>query len=117
MPRPRHLLLALTVPAVAFSACGGGGTSDKDKLTSIINEGGKNPVSVCDHLDATLLKQIGGKAGCVKASKGQKGDSNTKIDDITVTGDKAVAKVHDEKGKKTTITFKKVGGDWKVTAS
>jgi hypothetical protein len=117
MTHPRHLMLALAVPAVAFSACGGGGNSDKDKLTSIINEGGKNPASICDHLDAVLLKQIGGKAGCVKASKSQKGNSNTKIDDITVTGAKAVAKVHDEKGKKTTITFKKVGGDWKVTAS
>ncbi len=116
MTHSRRLLALLTVPALTLAACGGGGDSDKDKLTSIINEGGKNPSTICDHLEASLLKQLGGKDGCVKASKAEKGDDSTKIDDLKVTGETAVAKVHDDKSK-STINFKKVDGDWKVTAS
>jgi hypothetical protein len=117
MTHSRRLLSLLAVPALTLAACGGGGgDSDKDKLTSIINDGGKNPSTICDHLEASLLKQLGGKDGCVKASKSEKGDDKTKIDSLDVTGDTAVAKVHDDNGK-TTINFKKVDGDWKVTAS
>ncbi len=116
MSHSRGLLCLLTVPALTLAACGGGGDSDKDKLTSIIKEGGKNPATICDHLEASLLKQLGGKDGCVKASKAEKGDDSTEIDSLKVTGDTAVAAVHDKKGK-TTINFKKVDGDWKVAAS
>jgi hypothetical protein len=116
MTHPRRLLLLLTVPAITLAACGGGGDSDKDKLTSIIEEGGKTPSSICDHLEASLLKQLGGDEGCQKAASSEKGDDSTEIDSLDVTGEKAVAKVRDKTGK-TTINFTKVDGDWKVSAS
>jgi hypothetical protein len=118
MIHSRRLLLLLTVPALSLAACGGGsgGDSDKDKLTSIIEEGGKNPSSICSHLEASLLKQLGGDEGCKKAASSEKGDDSTEIDSLAVTGEKAVAKVHDKTGK-TTINFTKVDGDWKVSAS
>jgi len=115
MPRPHRFLSLLAVPALTLAACGGGG-SDKDQITEIIEEGNANPSSVCNHLDAELLKQIGGKDGCEKAAKGQPKDASTKIDSLKIDGDKATAKVKDKSGA-STITFVKQDGDWKVSGS
>jgi hypothetical protein len=113
----RLLLVALAVPTLAVAACGSSkGSSDKDKLTSIIQKGGSDPASICDHLDAATLKTIGGKAGCLTASKGQKPDTTVKVTSLTVSGDKATAKITDKKGPQT-VKFVKVGGDWKVSSS
>lgn len=114
----RLLLVAVAVPALALTACGSKtkGNSDKDALTSIIEKGGSNPASVCDHLDAPTLKAIGGKPGCLKASAGQKPDTTVKVNSLTVTGNTATAKITDKKGPQT-IKFVKVGGDWKVSSS
>jgi hypothetical protein len=118
MTHHRQFLSLLAVPALTLAACGGsgGGGGDKDKLTTIINEGGTSPASICGHLDAALLKQIGGVGGCKKAAAAQPKDRSTKIDSLKVDGDKATAKVTDKNGS-TTITFVKQGGNWKVTAS
>jgi hypothetical protein len=117
MSRQHRFLSLLAVPAVTLAACGGGdGDSDKDKLTKIINDGGTNPASICDHLDTALLKQIGGADGCKKAAASEKKDDTTKIDSLNVDGDKATAKVTDKSGA-TTISFVKQDGDWKVTAT
>jgi hypothetical protein len=122
MPRPRRSLALLVVPALTLAACGGGsddgggGNSDKDTLTTIIDEGSSNPASVCDHLDAALLKQIGGAAGCKKAAASEPKGGSTTIDSLKVDGDKATAKVTGRNGA-TTITFAKQDGEWKVTAS
>lgn len=113
MTPSRRMLSLLAVPAVALSACGGG-KSDKDKLTDIIKEGGKTPSSVCDHVTDALLKQLGGKDACVKASKSQPGDDSTKIKSLKIDGEKATASVSDKSGANT-IKFVKEGGDWKVT--
>lgn len=106
------------VSAVIVAACGGGGKSDNDKITDIIKEGGKNPSTICDHLDAKILKTLGGKDGCVKAAKAD--DSNkdpaVKINEIKIDGDKATAKVKGAQGDQT-INFIKEDGDWKVTAT
>lgn len=113
MPASRRLLCLLAVPAVTLVACGG--NSDKDKISAIIKDGNNNPSSVCDHLDATLLKAIGGKAGCKKAAAGQPKDKTTTISDLKVDGDKASATVKDKSGS-TTVKFVKDSGTWKVTA-
>jgi hypothetical protein len=124
MPRPRRSLALLVVPALTLAACGGGGdgggggggNSDKDTLTTIINAGSSNPASVCDHLDAALLKQVGGAAGCKKAAASEPKGGSTTIHSLKVDGDKATAKVTGRNGA-TTITFAKQDGEWKVTAS
>lgn len=115
MRHPR-LLAAVTVSMLTIAACGGGGDSDKDTLTDIINEGGKNPASVCDHLDAPVLKALGGEAGCKKAAAAEPADDTTKINSLKIDGDKATAQVTDKDGKNT-INFVKKDGDWKVVAS
>ena len=114
----RFSICALVLCATALSACGG--TSDKDKITSIIKTVGKNPVSLCNtYATASLLQQAGGKANCQRAAKapGAK-DPNVKIDSVSVNGSNATAKVTSQngadKGKVVTITFVKQGGSWKV---
>lgn len=116
MPHNRRFLSLLAVPAITLAACGSSGKSDKDTLTDIITKGGSNPVSVCDHLDAALLKQIGGAEGCKKAAANEPKGDKTKINSLNITGDTATAKVTDKKGS-TTINFVKKDGDWKVTAT
>jgi hypothetical protein len=114
----RLLLVLLTVPALTFAACGddkdsGGG--DKDAITSIIEEGGSNPSSVCDHLDDATLKALGGADACVEASKAEAPDDTTEIKSLAIDGETAIAKVTDKDGPQT-INFVKVDGDWKVSA-
>jgi hypothetical protein len=115
----RFSICALVLCAGALSACGG--SSDKDKITSLIKTVGKNPSSLCDtYATASLLQQAGGKAICDRAAKapGAK-DPNVKINSVSVNGSNATAKVTSEngpdKGRVTTITFVKQGGDWKVS--
>ncbi len=108
-------LSLLAIPVLALSACGGG-SSDKDKITNIIKDGGKDPSTVCGHLQEKTLKALGGKAGCEKASKDPSAkDPNVKINSVKVDGDKATAKIKGNQGDQT-IQFVKEGGDWKVTA-
>jgi hypothetical protein len=114
----RFSICALALCAGALSACGG--SSDKDKITSIIKTVGKNPSSLCDkYATPQLLQTAGGKASCDQASKapGAK-DPNVKINSVSVNGSNATAKVTSEngpdKGKAVTITFVKQGGSWKV---
>ncbi len=114
MPAPRRLLYLLAVPAVTLAACGG--SSDEDKVTKIIKDVNSDPASVCDHLDDAALKQLGGKAGCVKAAKSAPRDASTKVDDVSVDGDTATVKITDKTGA-SSVTLKKVDGDWKVTTS
>lgn len=116
MRSPRLLAGLVTVPLLTLAACGDSGSSDEDTITKIIKDGGANPATVCDNLDPTLLKQLGGKAACLTAAKGEKGDDSTKVDSLKVDGETATAKVTDKDGP-TTIKFKKIDGDWKVTAS
>lgn len=111
MPAPRRLLYLLAVPAVTLAACG---SSDEDKVTKIIKDVNSNPASVCDHLEDSALKQLGGKDGCAKAAKGAPRDTSTKVDDVTIDGDAATVKITDKTGP-STINLKKVDGDWKVT--
>ena len=113
IPR-RHALPALLALPLALSACGG--KSDKDKITSIVKDGGKDPVTVCDHASKAFLAQVGGdKAACVKAAKADPSgkDPNVKIDSIKISGDSATAAITGNQGHQT-ISFVKESGDWKV---
>ena len=109
--------LALALPALAFAGCGGDsdkGSSDEDQITEIINAVGADPTAVCDHVDAATLEQMGGKDGCVRAGE-ESGDrgSEVTIEEISVDGERATARISDGDGP-TTVVFAKQDGDWKI---
>jgi hypothetical protein len=123
-PRKEHPLRAtklapmlLVVPVLAITACGGG-SSDNDKITKIVIDGGKNPVTICDHISTGLLKAFGSVEKCQAAAKADKSgkDPNVKVDSIDIKNDKATAKITGNQGHGT-ISFAKQDGDWKVTNS
>jgi hypothetical protein len=115
MRHSRTLATLAVVPLTFLAACGGGGSSDKDQITKIIKDGGKDPATICDHLDPTLVKQLGGPAGCKKAAKSaDNGDKNVDIKSVDVKGDAATAKIKGASGDQT-ISFTKKSGDWVVT--
>lgn len=110
--------LLLTIPALALGACGGSDSdsnSDEDQITTVIEAVAADPLAVCDHVDAATLEQMGGKDGCVRSGE-ESGDrgSEVTIDEITIDGDGAVARISDDDGP-TTVRFVKEDGDWKVT--
>jgi hypothetical protein len=113
----RLIAAPLLLGALGLAACGGGGggSSDKDTLTKIVTDGGKTPATICDHLDAKTLANLGGHDKCVQASK-QAGalDPNVKVTKLTINGDKATANITGKDGS-STIHFVKENGDWKVT--
>jgi hypothetical protein len=109
--------LALALPALAFAGCGGDsdkGSSDEDQITEIINAVGADPTAICDHVDADTLEQLGGKDGCVRAGE-ESGDrgSEVTIEEISVDGERATARISDDDGP-TTVVFAKQDGDWKI---
>jgi len=104
----------LVIPVLALSACGGGGSSDEDKVRDIVTESGKTPSKLCDNLAAAPLKQIGGKDKCLQAAEGQKG-TDVKIDSVTVDGDKATVKGGGGSSGSGEIKLAKEDGDWKIT--
>jgi Putative lumazine-binding len=109
-------LSLLALPALALSACGSSGSSDKDKVTSIITSVAKDPSKYCGDVAKASLAKLGGKTRCDAAIKaGGPGDPNVKIHSIDVSGDKATAKVTDKDGDQT-LQFVKEDGGWKVLA-
>jgi hypothetical protein len=107
--------MLLVVPAMALAACGGG-SSDKDKITDIIKDGGKDPASLCDHLTADLVKGFGSVEKCQAAAKADKSgkDPDVKVDSIDIKDKKATAKITGNQGGDT-LTFVKEDGDWKIS--
>lgn len=123
-PRKEHLLRAmklapmmLVVPALALAACGGG-SSDEDQMTDIIIKGGKDPVTICDHISADLLKAFGSVEKCQTAAKEdtEGKDPDVKVDSIAIKDDTATAKITGNQGAQT-VKFVKEDGDWKIAAS
>jgi hypothetical protein len=115
MHAPRWTATLLAVPVLALTACGGG-SSDKDKISDLINKVGDDPSYLCQHMSAKVDKAIGGKDGCEKAAKAEDAkDPDVKIDSITIDGDSATAKITGNDGADT-VKLVKEDGDWKVDA-
>jgi hypothetical protein len=120
MTSPRRTLaLLLLAPAFALGACGGG-DSDADKITSLVKSVDKDPPSLCDHATDKLLAQVGGDAAKCKEAARAYPDDGDRIKgniDVSVDGNNATAKFTTDKGKDTTVTLVKDGGEWKVDSS
>lgn len=117
MTRSRPTLAAaLLLPLLSLAACGGDGTTDKDAITKIITDGGRDPVTICDHLSDALLARFKTVDTCRKAAKsGAKNeDPGVKIDRLAIQAKTATADITGVDGK-TTITFVKDNGSWKVS--
>jgi hypothetical protein len=120
MRNTKYLALLLIVPALGLTACGSDdkGSSDKDQLTSIINDVAANPAKLCDVAGKALLEQAfsGSVADCKKAAASSSSDGKATIKTLDVSGDTATATVTDKAGT-SNIKFAKQDGDWKVTSS
>lgn len=99
----------LTSAALLLSACG---SSDEDKIRSIVEDGAKKPATICDNLSAAPLKTIGGKDGCKKLADKQK-PTEASVESVSVDGNKGSAKVKDKDGSND-VKFVKEDGDWKI---
>jgi hypothetical protein len=115
----KGVVICLLVPVAMLSACGGSGSSksDKDKITDLINDVAKNPVTLCTtYATPSLLIETGGPAACRRlASKAGSQDPDVKIESIAITGSRATAKVTGNRGHQE-IGLIKQRGAWKAAA-
>lgn len=106
----------LAAASITAAGCGDSGDSDEDTINSIVIEGGKDPSTICDHVEKAVLTQLGGKDGCVTQSKTEKADDTTKITSTKIDGDTATVSLTDKDGA-TTVKFKKEDDKWVIAAS
>ena len=111
----RALVLLLTAPMLALSACGG---SDEDDIKDIINEVSKDSSTICQHASDKLLKALGGtEESCEEQARAYPDDTTSEIEgdiDVKVDGDTATAKFTDNEDKQQNVGFIKEDGEWKV---
>jgi hypothetical protein len=116
----RSIVVALCgATALAFAACGGGSSSDEDKIRDVVKDVDDNPSSLCtDHGTDQLVQKLGGEQRCTAAAQlaAKQDPSKTTVESVDVNGDKATAKLKDASGN-STVTFVKEDGDWKVSDS
>src|SRR3954449_8271418 len=121
--------------AAGVSACGGGGGGNdesavKDRVnTTFDGFADKDSGKICDSLSADYRKRITrqplgkGKPSCEKsiglvltlAGNALKNVGDTKVEDVSVNGDKATANVSYKGGKKSKVALIKEDGAWKVS--
>ncbi|MCW2966862.1 MAG: hypothetical protein JWM71_634 [Solirubrobacteraceae bacterium] len=111
------MVTLLVLPALALGACGG--SSDKDKITSLVKKIDKDSSALCDNATDKLLQQLGGDAAkCKETARGYPNDDKIKgAITVNVSGSTATADFTTVKGKKNHVTFVKDGGNWKVDSS
>jgi hypothetical protein len=119
--RPFTRLTAAGLVALALVAAGcggdGGGSSDEDKITEVLEAVAEDPSSICEHFTDETLSTLGGADGCRQA--GESSDSEggaVEIDDIAVDGDTATARVTQQEGD-STISLVRVGDQWRIDSS
>lgn len=112
--------LLLTLPALAFGACGGDSdsdsksNSDEDQITTVVEAVAADPLAICDHLSADLLRRFGDKETCISTGEaaGDRGSEAT-IDSLEVDGETATVRLTDADGP-TAVEFVKEDGAWKI---
>ena len=114
-PTKRIAVVAVAAGALALAACGGS-ESDEDKIKDLVKDVDEHPASLCDHATPALLSELGGRAACLQLAKTDEATTKSTVKRVTVRGDTATASVVDATGP-STITFRKIDGDWKVQSS
>jgi hypothetical protein len=120
--------LLVVVAAVAGSGCGGGSSKAKGRtgpntegvLLTVLGYGrASSAKEVCPLLSADYRKKSGGGDPAKCATLGQRTlcpcvSQSLSTNSITVSGDKAVAKVTRVDGTIRTISLVREGADWKI---
>ena len=116
--RPPHAVLLLSaalLSAALLAGCGGDGGSPEDDIRGIIEEGARNPPSLCGHPHYEALKYLGGEEKCRDlARSADNTDRDVEVRAIDVEADKATARVRGKDGDRT-LTFRKQDGDWRLS--
>ncbi|MEJ7784221.1 MAG: hypothetical protein WKF96_05405 [Solirubrobacteraceae bacterium] len=111
--RTRSALMVL--PMAMLAGCGG--ESDEESIRAIIDERRSDPASICEHMTAELLKEVGGPESCRQLAQGDDNqDPDTEIDGIDVEGDRATVRIAGADGEQT-IAFRREDGEWRLTRS
>lgn len=113
--RPSALVIAAAA-SLAITACGGG-KSDKDKITDLVKDVGKNPATLCDqYATQVLIDQVGGHEACAKLTRDPKSkDPDVKVDSIAIVGKTATANVTGNRGHQR-IGLVREGDGWRVSS-
>ncbi len=100
---------------MALASCGGG-TSDADTISTILQDVGHHPADLCTKFATPeLLSRAGGPASCQRhASAPDATDPSLKLLHVAVAGTTATARVQGRSGRNT-ISFVKIGPAWKVS--
>jgi hypothetical protein len=124
--------LAACAATLCLAACGGGGGDEsavKDRVNATFDGfAQKDSGKVCDSLSERYKKRITsrpvgkGAQSCEKslglvltlAGNSLKGVGDTKVENVSVDGDKATADISYKGGKKSKVALVKESGDWRV---
>jgi predicted lipoprotein len=114
--RRRPVIAPVAVLAIAFALTSCGATSDRDKITAIMQDVGHHPAHLCTtYATAPLLARAGGPAACQSAASAADAvDPGLRVLSVRITGTTATAKVQGRSGQNT-IGLAKVGSDWKIS--
>jgi hypothetical protein len=120
-------LALLVLAALTITACGGGGSSDEDKITEVIEKSATTTdPSNCTELETQRFdeqnSQQKGKAAvkaCEEEAKaGEEQAEGAKVSNVSVNGEKATAEVEFEGGslgaQALEVALVQEGGDWKL---
>jgi hypothetical protein len=88
---------------------------DAAAIVAILEERRTDPASICDHMTAELLEQVGGAKNCRQLSVADDHrDAAATTDDVSVDGDRATVRLTGADGKQT-VAFVRVDGEWRLT--